>query len=46
MTIYDAAPAIFALVISVVGYAYAKISHDRMMARRAARKAAQQTPAE
>lgn len=46
MTIRDAAPAIFAIVISALGYGYVRISHDWMMTRRAARNAARQTSAE
>lgn len=46
MTIYEAAPGIFGLVIAIGGYAYGRIIHDRAVAARDARRATQQTPAE
>ena len=46
MTIYDAAPAIFAVVISVTAYVWAKITHERLIATRDARRAQGRSPAE
>ena len=46
MTIYEAAPGIFAIVIAIGSYAYVKITHDRAVAARDARRAARQLPAE
>lgn len=40
MTIYDAAPAIFAIVLSTIGWTVCKIDHDRAVAARDARRAA------
>ena len=39
MTIFDAAPAIFGLVIAIGGYVYARVTHDRAVAARDARRA-------